>query len=1104
MKRHITFVSAGAGSGKTHRITEVIASHLSNGSCRPDGLIATTYTVKAANELCERVRQSLYSSGNPALGERLHESLIGTVHGICGQLLERFAFEAGISPRIEILSEEDAASLSIQAIETVVEFDELNRLQLLGDVLGQKEPRTFQYSWKRQIRKLLDSARANDFSADSLASMAAQSVDELLGFLPTPATDDLDARLAVAIRSALECISAIGDETRTTSEYLELLRDSLRGLESHRLPWSEWIKLGKRRPAKKCQAHSDPLVAVASRVESHPRLRADLREYTSLLFSVARDSLTEFQRLKEELGLLDFSDLEHRAFRLLHDHEGVRQTLGRELDLLVVDEFQDTSPLQLALFTQLAALARETVWVGDVKQAIYGFRNSDPDLIQAVIEQIRTAGTLAEPLSRSWRATPDLVNLCNALFVPAFESALGLPAKEVKLQSQRAPISPPQPVVEFFELSSGQFNKKDGAPKALTKKEYAATLAEGIDRLLCGGDKLLVQDAKSKKHLRPAKPRDVAVLCRTNQAAARLAEKLVRKGRAVALSQAGLMATPEARLALACLRRLADPTDSLASAEIVSLSATMQPEEWLENRLRYVAKARQDADRIMNDRWAMEGDLVHPAIIALEQARGRLNVLSPVEALDAALHHGEVFATVSAWGSTVVRASQRRANLEALRAIAVKFEQASVKNHTPATIAGLLFWCDFLAGSEADFKATDDQVEAVHVGTYHQAKGLEWPIVICADLDSEPRPRLWEVTADAIDPQEPFNLDEPLANRRLRFWPWPFGQQKSAIPMRANVESGEFGQIARRKAEDEELRLLYVGLTRARDLLVLVREKDRPAESLDCLQAPWLQPGNDPLVLPDQTSIAAQTTQLTPSDDLDVQDPNPAYAWFPAPLNPTDKPPARLTPSAQHQRLGSRIGQIIEVGPRLPFTGKIEEADLGDAFHAILAAEFVNPDYPRKLETISRILRNHDLHDHIQGEDVLQMVERFKARLQNLFQPLEVLVEVPFAVANDNGQLVEGFMDMLLKTRNGWILIDHKTYPGKRNQWADEAVSYSGQLALYRESLNQLNWPVCGTWIHFAVGGGLAKVILGDAAPQQEMKPAAGEGNLANMSPTKD
>jgi ATP-dependent exoDNAse (exonuclease V) beta subunit len=120
------------------------------------------------------------------------------------------------------------------------------------------------------------------------------------------------------------------------------------------------------------------------------------------------------------------------------------------------------------------------------------------------------------------------------------------------------------------------------------------------------------------------------------------------------------------------------------------------------------------------------------------------------------------------------------------------------------------------------------------------------------------------------------------------------------------------------------------------------------------------------------------------------------------------------------------------------------------------------------------------LGDHIKRDDVLQMVERFRACLGQQFQPKQVLVEIPIATTNETGQRIEGFIDMLVETGNGWILIDHKSFPGKRSEWSTEAVSYSGQLALYREALNKLKLPVTSVWIHFAVGGGLVEVQLND------------------------
>jgi ATP-dependent exoDNAse (exonuclease V) beta subunit len=263
-------------------------------------------------------------------------------------------------------------------------------------------------------------------------------------------------------------------------------------------------------------------------------------------------------------------------------------------------------------------------------------------------------------------------------------------------------------------------------------------------------------------------------------------------------------------------------------------------------------------------------------------------------------------------------------------------------------------------------------------------------------------------------------------------------------------------------------------------LLVLVREKDQPTPWLDSLQAQWLQPGNGQLVLPDKTTLGLQTLQLTPPAEISAAKTDSLYAWFPAPLKPTSKLPARLTPSRQSQLPGSRVGRIIEIGPRLPFSGALDEADLGDALHAIFAAEFVNPGHVRRLKTIQRILRGYELNGCFKGEDVLQMMDRFRASLEQQFQPKQVLVEIPIATTNQSGQQIEGFIDMLVETGNGWILIDHKSFPGKRSEWSTEAISYSGQLALYREPLSKLKLHVVSMWIHFAVGGGLVEVLLDD------------------------
>jgi ATP-dependent exoDNAse (exonuclease V) beta subunit len=185
-----------------------------------------------------------------------------------------------------------------------------------------------------------------------------------------------------------------------------------------------WVKLSKESPGKQSSFFAEPVQAAAACFEEHPQLPADTERYVTLLFEVASRFIDRYQELKEERGLLDFVDLEERTLALLQRDE-VARIVSDEFDLLVVDEFQDTSPIQLALFLRLAQLVQHgAVWVGDVKQAIYGFRGSDPALMDAVMA--RTRSDSKETLDTTYRARPELVQIFNELFIPAFENELGL------------------------------------------------------------------------------------------------------------------------------------------------------------------------------------------------------------------------------------------------------------------------------------------------------------------------------------------------------------------------------------------------------------------------------------------------------------------------------------------------------------------------------------------------------------------------------------------------------------------------------------------------------------------------------------------------------
>ena len=158
----------------------------------------------------------------------------------------------------------------------------------------------------------------------------------------------------------------------------------------------------------------------ASSYDRHAGFHADIRGYIEGVFAIAGEVLACFQALKTERGLVDYADMEQLALRAL-DEPVVAERLSEEVDLLLVDEFQDTNPMQLALFMKIVQFAHEVVFVGDVKQAIFGFRGSDPELVRATLDALVARGSRLDVLDSSWRSRPSVVYYLNAVFGEAFE-----------------------------------------------------------------------------------------------------------------------------------------------------------------------------------------------------------------------------------------------------------------------------------------------------------------------------------------------------------------------------------------------------------------------------------------------------------------------------------------------------------------------------------------------------------------------------------------------------------------------------------------------------------------------------------------------------------
>lgn len=1046
MKANITFISAGAGSGKTHRLTELLHHELTGGGVRPSGVIATTFTKKAATELRERVREHLLKQGNFGLSNAMGQSRIGTINSVCGQLIARFAFEAGMSTEQQVLEEVQGGILLSRAIDAVLDASAMKELLNLVRRLGLEE------DWKEALQSLVNQIRSNGIPLAEVPGFAQKNADDLLSHFPKPVAHNLDSDLLKEIRSALPVIeaTALSGGKKNTNAYLTLIKGFFLNLERQSAAWSEWVKVAKEAPEASLRQTIEPIADLAGRVAEHRGLHADLRRYLELMFDLAAKALANYQALKQELGALDFADQEHQLLGLL-DHPEVAAVLEEELDLLMVDEFQDTSPIQLALFLKLARFAKKVYWVGDIKQAIYGFRGSDTELMQAILKALPGMGGTKEVLPSSWRSRPELVKTINAAFTHAFAETL--PKAEVELKPERS-----EPLAGSALANWILGGKNVG--------QETSALASGVRKLIDSG--YTIYD-KPNKRLRPVRFGDVAILSRSNDGVKALVAALSAQGIPVATAQPGLLATPEATLALACLRRLNDPGDTVATAEIVSLADGLEPEIWLADRLKYLAKGGAA------DHWlegAIDGHAAHPVLEIIAGLRTTLPVLAPREALTTVIATCSLPNKVVSWTLNPDRARMRLANLEALIELAGQYEDLCRSGQHAASISGLILWLNEIAQQEKDMLA-EPAIDAAKVMTHHAAKGLEWPVVILMDLAKDIKDRLWSITAQS---GAAFDAQSPLVDRSIRYWPWPFGLQKK-VGVADTIALTSTANGFRKSAVEESKRLLYVSMTRARDLLVLARSSRKlSGEWLDCIEASWLlqEEGANAVVLPSGERIATDRWALDPVEIPDIggnAESGPLY-WFKSGSNADARLPLNFNPSSAGKTLATVL-EKCRIGERIPVASGADMNALGTAIHTCIGLSFTDRSVPLSEVEVQNILSSFGVDEDLSPSAVVRQIGAFHEWLKSRWPGAKPHAEISVQSKLTTGQVLNGQIDFLLETEAGWILIDHKSSQLASDHWDQLADEYGAQIAAYAEAVEKGSGkPVLEQWLFLPVAGG--------------------------------
>lgn len=1042
MSKPIDLVLASAGTGKTYRLTETLCRWVTDpdGAVEPEAIIATTFTVKAAGELVARTRGRLLAHGNNALAERLLGGRIGTVNSIAGQLLTEFALDAGLSPVANVLDEERQRELFRVASADAID----SRLSALVNVSGR-----LGLDLCGTVAEIVNAARQNGLAPADLAASAERSWQGLRSLLrlPSETADTLDRELQRSVDSAIAALAGGCDTTQATQNVCATLRDLQPRLHvPEAVSWQTWAKLSKLKPGTASRTIVAPVVNAASAHPGHPRLHADLEALIRGLFDAAAEAITLYDTVKRELGLIDFVDQERLALDLLH-RPAIEARLRERVRVLLVDEFQDTSPLHLALFLRFARIVGRSLWVGDPKQAIYGFRGTDPELIRAITGGfVQAANGTVDYLDTSYRSRPGLVAFTNDLFTPAFAAA-GFTQRETRIEHVHRNDEPGQPgPIEVWWLEGESW------------KAAVDSLTSGVRSMLDASGRWQIAD---RNGTRPVHGGDIAILCRSNARCVEVATALAAAGLKVGVARENLMDQPEVVHAFSALRYLVDPRDHLAVAELLHLrQGSERGSTWLDDWLR---------DGLESVRNCL------PELAALDEARQRLASATPAEALDLALSASDSLAFAQRLGDP----RRRIANLDALRGLAKSYEDGCVARRAAATASGLVAFLRHDLKNGGPQPASPDR-EAVHVLTYHKAKGLEWPVVILLDLDHEPRDRTFGLTVEPRD--DGFDVQQPLQGRWLRLWPWPYGGQKRNVFLDAQAEATLESARGRERERAEKTRLLYVGMTRARDCLVLAA---RPATGgtawLDSLMN---SSGIENLPLPRETG-AQQITLSGVSHPVEVRTfaagiaggsavaIETVYTAQPSPDRPVHAP-YRLRPSETGYPGGMQIVEDITLGARLPLAGAPEMSVLGEALHRFLAADRADADQVWRLNLAQRLLRAWGV-TALSPDACIEAANRLRTFLERRYPRANWRHEWPITGQVDR-QRARGQIDLLLEGSERLAIVDHKSFPGHPKDWPERALKAGGQIATYAEMARAGTGKPIDLWVHMPIVGRLMRI----------------------------
>ena len=1059
----VTYISAGAGSGKTYKLTHLLAEHIANGDVEPEKVILTTYTKKAAAEFREKAKSVLYEEGrkNPTLYEaaaRLEQASIGTVHAVANSFVQKYWYYLGLSPQQKVIAEEDVnfyISQSLAELPTENEIKFMNKFRNQFSIEKLRDPGNPGMGsypdygfWKDLLVSVIK--KSETFGVMDLAESRSKSLALVKSLYPGDMSMPTADEIIIAIKEVLE---AIPGATRIKEENRKELANNISKYLSvpHELSFF-WIKGFKdalsSAVSKASIARNAPKAVELNGLLDIWRcheVRSMNEQFVNTIFDMAERWKEGYEQYKSQNHLLDYDDMERYMLKLLK-RDDVKDDIRSSYEYLFVDEFQDSSPIQVQIFDELSKLMKKSYWVGDYKQAIYGFRGTDTELVKAVVDKIsrgQDGNHLADPLDTCYRSEPAITNMVNHVFIPVFKKD-GVTEKMVELKPKTKKPDDPD-IHEPLRLWNLDFDKNESVYQEIARR-IAIMVNKGI------------------------RPSDIAVLNNNNSSLNSLAAELRKYNLPVHRSDGSVTEEKEKQLLFALLSLLVNKSNSMAMLQI-----------------HYLTTPDSSLGKLIDQKLADKDFLsYHPLVQKLNTLRDRFNQQSVSSLVESIIIEMDLYGESRHWDTTTRGFNILRTCIE----IARKYEDHCLQLGLPATISGYMNYVD-----TTEIKTEGDS-DGVCLYTIHGSKGLEWKYVVLTSLNNDFNNKFYKNNFFGVQTRHENkpNADTLYVPMTITLLPWIFG---AAHNPPAEILASIQGEDKKNETEltcsvrSEAKRKLYVGMTRASEHLVLARIKTKKIGE----PMKWFMNIG---VSPKEPSADATHTDLFKTKDLFWHEIFPATddseaLNYPSQRNADKVLTLQVEGEKTYERRDIQPSMLASVADevkvlldeprqRIPIEDVRDEntmAKVGTCIHNIFCAI----DQNHNEEYVSSAILAHDMQEHLtNAKPILLAWDWLVDFMTEHFGPaVETYHERPFKYES-NGQITTGSIDLVWKTDKGCVVIDYKTYPN----WRKESVTtkedkhyagnHKGQLDCYEHALSLSGENVIAKLIYYPVNGMIVQI----------------------------